>query len=169
MANEAAAVAADSSITSSLGFTNDTPNAGTMPYPGIALSTSYGTILNGADEVRLRNATGPVDQREVLSYRARDIKSVNTVNKIYYPSRVQSGVEFGVRLDEVLRTKDSNGFIICDEPIVLSISFKAPLSSNMSNDILTTIFERAYAAVLDESGKPDWLGIMTGALNPLIN
>lgn len=154
-------------ITSSLGFTNTSSDGPVVSLPNIAIQDNYGTVRNEATEVRLKNSTGPVDQKEIITFRAREIKSINTYNKIYYPARVQEGVEFGIRLDEVLRTQDSNGFIICDEPIVLSVAFKAPLSSNITEEILDEIFKRLYDAAY-VGGQPHWLTIMGGSLNPLI-
>lgn len=172
MATSAAAEAALSEVTlnSSLGFTN-TIAGGTMSKTNLQLAANYGSV-NSPDpdeETRLKNKTGPVDQREIVSYRNRSIKTVNTYNKIYYPARVQAGEEFGIRLDEILRTQDSNGFIICDEPIVLAISWKAQLSNNMTNAVLNEIFSRALGAIpVDEDGNPDWLTLMMGSTNPLI-
>lgn len=168
MATNTAAIAA--TLNSSLGVTNTT--AGT-PVTGVDLkiTANYGQINAPvpAEETRLKNKTGPVDQKEILSYRNRRIDSVNTYNKIYYPARVTAGQEFGIRLDEILRTEDENGFILCDEPIVLSVSFKAPMSSNLTNAILNTIFQRMMGAVpVDANGKMDWLSLMMGSTNPLV-
>lgn len=168
MATQTAAVAA--TLTSSLGFTNTT--AGTaVTGTNLQITANYG-LINApvpAEETRLKNKTGPVDQKEILSYRNRRIESVNTYNKIYYPARITAGQEFGIRLDEILRTKDENGFILCDEPIVLTMSFKAPMSSNLTNAVLNTIFQRAMGAVpVDGDGKMDWLSLMMGSTNPLV-
>lgn len=168
MATTTAAIAA--TLKSSLGVTNTT--AGT-PVTGVDLkiTANYGQINAPvpAEETRLKNKTGPVDQKEILSYRNRRIESVNTYNKIYYPARVTAGQEFGIRLDEILRTEDENGFILCDEPIVLSVSFKAPMSSNLTNAILNTIFQRMMGAVpVDADGSMDWLSLMMGSTNPLV-
>lgn len=169
MATEAAALAT-ATLTSSLGFTNTT--AGTaVTGTNLQITANYGQINapTPAEETRLKNKTGPVDQKEILSYRNRRIENVNTYNKIYYPARITAGQEFGIRLDEILRTKDENGFIVCDEPIVLSISFKAPMSNNLSNDVLNSIFKRMMGAVpVDAAGAMDWLSLMMGSTNPLV-
>lgn len=170
MSTQQAAVAATSTLKSSLGFTNTT--AGTaVTGTDLKITANYGQINapSPAEETRLKNKTGPVDQKEILSYRNRRIESVNTYNKIYYPARVVAGQEFGIRLDEILRTEDENGFILCDEPIVLSISFKAPMSNNLTNDVLNTIYKRMQGAVpVDADGNMDWLSLMMGSTNPLV-
>lgn len=168
MATQAAAVAA--TLESSLGFTNTTAGSA-VTGTNLQITANYG-LINApvpAEETRLKNKTGPVDQKEILSYRNRRIDSVNTYNKIYYPARITAGQEFGIRLDEILRTKDENGFILCDEPIVLTVSFKAPMSSNLTNAVLNTIFQRVMGAVpVDADGKMDWLSLMMGSTNPLV-
>lgn len=161
---------AEVTLSSSLGFTNTTAGAA-INSTDLKIQVNYGMINapRPAEETRLMNKTGPVDQKELISYRNRHIDSVNTYNKIYYPARVTSGQEFGIRLDEVLRTQDSNGFIICDEPIVLSISYKAPMSSNISNQVLTEIFSRALGALdRDADGNIDFMSLMMGSTNPLM-
>lgn len=163
----AAALAA---LTSSLGFTN-TKVGTALPTTDLELTSNYGMVSapRPAEETRLMNKTGPVDQKELISYRNRSIDSINTYNKIYYPARVTSGQEFGIRLDEVLRTKDENGFIIADEPIVCTVSFKAPMSNNMSNAILSQIFGRLAGAIpKDSEGNQDWMSLMMGSTNPLV-
>lgn len=168
MATQSAAVAA--TLESSLGFTNTTAGS-SVTGTNLQITANYG-LINApvpAEETRLKNKTGPVDQKEILSYRNRRIDSVNTYNKIYYPARITAGQEFGIRLDEILRTTDENGFIICDEPIVLTVSFKAPMSSNLTNAVLNTIFQRVMGAVpVDANGKMDWLSLMMGSTNPLV-
>lgn len=165
-----AAVLAAATLSSSLGFTNT--KAGTaITGTDLEITSNYGQVNapRPAEETRLMNKTGPVDQKEILSYRNRHIDSINTYNKIYYPARVTSGQEFGIRLDEVLRTEDENGFIICDEPIVLSVSFKAPMSNNLTNAVLTTIFKRMMGMIaVDATGNMDWLSLMMGSTNPLV-
>lgn len=157
-------------LTSSLGFTN-TSEGVAYPTVDLKIGANYGQVNapKPAEETRLMNKTGPVDQKELISYRNRRIDAVNTYNKIYYPARVTAGQEFGVRLDEILRTSDENGYIICDEPIVLSISFKAPMSSNLTNEVLNAVFQRAIGA-LDQNndGTLDWMSLMMGATNPLV-
>lgn len=170
MSTTATAVAATATLSSSLGFTNTA--AGTaVTGTDLKITSNYGQINapSPAEETRLKNKTGPVDQKEILSYRNRHIDAVNTYNKIYYPARITAGQEFGIRLDEILRTEDENGFILCDEPIVLSVSFKAPMSSNLTNDVLNTIFKRMMGAVpIGADGSMDWLSLMMGSTNPLV-
>lgn len=169
MSINTAALAA-STLKSSLGFTNVSEGS-TVTGTNLQITANYGQINapTPAEETRLKNKTGPVDQKEILSFRNRRIDSVNTYNKIYYPARITAGQEFGIRLDEVLRTEDENGFIICDEPIVLSVSFKAPMSSNLTNEVLNTIFKRMIGAVpADPNGNMDWLSLMMGSTNPLV-
>lgn len=170
MASTQTAAVAATALTSSLGFENTA--AGTaVTGTDLKITANYGQINAPvpAEETRLKNKTGPVDQKEILSYRNRRIEAVNTYNKIYYPARVTAGQEFGIRLDEILRTKDENGFILCDEPIVLSVSFKAPMSSNLTNSVLNTIFQRVIGAVpIGSDGAPDWLSLMMGSTNPLV-
>lgn len=153
-------------MSSSFSFTNTT--AGTsVPTTKLAPSSSYAKTMDEPTEARLSNKSCTLDQGEIITYRCREIANVATVQQVLYPARVQSGVEYGVRLDELLRTKDSDGNILCDEPIVATLTIKNPKSSNITDEIISQVVARLLGACYNESeGRYRWGDLMRSALVP---
>lgn len=154
---------------SSFGFKNKEAGS-SVPTTAIGAKTNYAPVpasLPG-QEYTVTNSTCPVDQGEQISYRSRAIKSVVSSLPIVYPARVSGGVEFGVRVDEILRTKDSNDVVLCDEPIVCTVTFKAPRSSNISAEILDEVWARTVGSLYDATNsRYRFIDLMKTALEPV--
>lgn len=153
-------------LVSSFAFTNSTAGK-SVATTNVGLVSNYARIMDEPTEARLNNLTAPVDQGELVTLRCRKVARVATEQQIMYPARVEAGVEYGIRIDEILRTVDPNGVIICDEPIVASITIKHPLSSNISDEIVTQVFTRLLGACYDQTNsKYRWGDLMRQALLP---
>lgn len=156
-------------VTSSFGFTNTTAGS-TLPSTAVGMKTNYAPVpaTQPGQEYTVTNSTCPVDQGEMVSYRSRAIKQVSSALPIVYPARVAGGVEFGVRIDELLRSVDANGVILCDEPIVCTVTMKAPRSSNITQDVLDTVWKRTLGALYDATNKRyRFSDLMKTALEPV--
>ena len=152
--------------TSSFTFTNVTAGD-KVDTVAVGPVSSYAKIQDEPTEVVLTNKTATIDQPELISYRGRKIDRVATVNTISYPSKVQEGVEYGIRLDEVLRTVDATGNILFDDPIVASITFKHPRSAAITNNVMTTVLGRLLGALYDTTAdKYRFDDLMRQALAP---
>lgn len=160
-------------LKSSFAFTNTTASAAEVDPINMGMVTNYGPITSKkpGEEFPMTNTTCPNDQGELVTYRARPISTVNTELPVMYPGRVRSGVEFGVRLDEILRTTDeTNGFIIQDSPIVCSVAFKAERNAVITADVLNQVWMRALGALYDETTSTwRWADLMKNALQPITN
>lgn len=155
--------------TSSFTFTNVTAGDN-VAMTAMQMVTNYAKTQDEPSEAVLTNKTASIDQPEVISYRGRKIDRVATVNTISYPCKVQEGVEYGIRLDEVLRNKDANGNILYDDPIVASITFKHLRSAYVTPAIMTQILGRLLGALYDETTDTFRFGdLMRQALVPSEN
>lgn len=164
-----AAAAEATSLVSSFGFKNSETGA-TVPTTNVKLVDNYARIMDEPTEARLNNLTAPVDQGELVTLRCRKVARVATEQQIMYPARIEAGVEYGIRIDEILRTVDPTGRIVCDEPIVASITIKHPLSSNISDEIVTQVFNRLLGCCYDQTNtKYRWSDLMRQALLPTSN
>lgn len=147
-------------LTSSFGFTNNTDGKA-MTSKALGLLTNYGRKSDEPEEAILTNKTCGNDRGELVAIRSRAIPQVNSNLVIQNPAKVLNGVEFGVRLDEVLRTTDESGNIVCDEPIVMTLTVKSPMSSTVSSDIITQVFLRLCGTVYDATADcwrwNDWM------------
>lgn len=153
-------------MTSAFSFTNTTAGQ-TVGTVAIGAASNYAKTSDEPTEATLINKTASLDQGEVLTYRCREINQVATSQQVLYPARVLNGVEFGVRVDELLRTTDSAGAIVCDEPIVATLTIKCPKSSNINNAIITTVVNRLLGACYDQTAKKyRWDDLMRSSLVP---
>lgn len=156
-------------MTSSFSFTNVTAGD-SVSTVALAPVTNYAKRSDEPTEAVLTNKTCTLDQGELITYRCREINQVSSGLQVLYPAKVLNGVEFGVRVDELLRTKDSAGAIVCDEPIVATLTIKCPKSSNMTTGVIDTVVARLLGACYDETtNKYRWADLMRSALVPIEN
>lgn len=156
-------------LVSSFSFTNVT-SGDALPSTAVGLVTNYAKTMDEPTEARLTNLTAAVDQGELVTLRCRRVARVATEQQIMYPARVEAGVEYGVRVDEILRTTAPDGRIVCDEPIVASITIKHPLSSNINDELITQVFNRLLGCCYDTTNKKyRWGDLMRQALLPSSN
>lgn len=156
-------------MTSKFTFTNTTDGT-TVPTVAIAPVTNYAKTSDEPTEATLTNKSATIDQPEVITYRSRKIDRVATVNPISYPCKVSDGVEYGIRLDEVLRNTDDSGCILWDDPIVVSLTIKHQRSAFVTNEIVTQVVSRLLGAAYDETaGTYRWDDLMRSALVPVEN
>lgn len=155
--------------TSTFTFTNTTAgDNATMVALGMV--TNYAKTTDEPTEAVLTNKTATIDQPELVTYRGRKIDRVATQNTISYPCKVSEGVEYGIRLDEVLRNKDAAGNILYDDPIVATITFKHQRSAYVTSEILTQVLSRLLGALYDETtNKFRFNDLMRQALVPTEN
>lgn len=154
--------------TSSFGFSNTTDGTHSVTQKSISLTTNYAITQDSADVVTLNNKTAPIDQEEIISFRSRDIASVKSTANVQYPSPVSKGVEYSVRLDEVLSTIDStDASFRVDEPIVCTITFRHPKSGNITGSIMGTVFTRAISALMKADGTWRFDDLMRSSERPV--
>lgn len=153
--------------TSSFSYSNVT--AGTsVATTKMGPTTNYAKVMDEPTEARFTNKTASLDQGELVTYRSREIANVSTYQAVVNPPRfTPAGVEYGVRVDEILRTVNAEGDIVCDEPIVASLTIKHPKSSNVTSAIVTQVVTRLLGSVYDETAKAyRWDDLMRSALVP---
>lgn len=150
-------------------FSFNNTDAGTsVPTVKLAPVSCFAKTMDEPTEARFTNKTCSLDQGEILTYRGREIANVATLQQVLYPARVQSGVEYGVRLDELFRSYNADGSIMCDEPIVASLTIKHTKSSNITVDVINEVFSRLIGACYDETSKAfRWGDLMRSALVPV--
>lgn len=154
-------------LDSSFSFTNTTAG-GTVSTVALGLATNYAKTMDEPTEARITNKTASLDQGELITYRSREIPKVTTDLQVLYPARVLNGVEFGIRIDELYRTTDeTTGLIVCDEPIVATLTVRCPKSSNMTSEVITEVVSRLLGAAYDQTAKQyRWDDLMRSSLIP---
>jgi hypothetical protein len=154
--------------TSQFRFTNTTLGSNDVKQVALGLTANYALQQDSADVVKLNNKTAPIDAEEIISFRSRDIGKVPTPVNIQYPSPITSGVEYSVRIDDVLSTTDSvdTDFRV-DEPIVCSIAFRHPKSGNITGAHVAAVFQRAISTLMKADGTWRFDDLMRSAERPV--
>lgn len=155
-------------MSTSFAFTNTESTGKTLSIPKVGPITNYAKVEDEPTSCSLKNKTCPLDQGETLSYQCTPIAKVNSKLTSQNPAKVTSGVQYIVRLDELLRTTDEAGNIVCDEPITAILQIRHPLSGNVTPDIVNTVFSRLVGACYDSTKSAwRWKDLMLSALVPV--
>jgi hypothetical protein len=154
-------------MTSSFSFTNTSAMVGVTVAPvDLKPVTNYAKIEDEASTVALSNKTASLSQGEILSYGCQSIKTVSSKQKSVNPSKVSDGIQYQIRLDEMLRTVNDDSSVTIDEPIVMYLTVRHPLSSNITSSHIETVFKRLIGAAMREDGTFRFDDIMRSGLAP---
>lgn len=153
---------------SAFGFTNTTAGSNTVTPLALGLTTNYAVKTDKSDEAALNNKTAPIDIEEIVTYRSRDIATVNTSLNIQYPSPVKSGIQYQVQVEDTLSTTDTaDADFRVDEPIVMSLTVRHPKSGNISNTQVGTVFLRLISSLMKTDGTWRFDDLMRSAERPV--
>lgn len=148
------------------GCANGTANANfALKARDLKPVTNYARIEDEPTVAVLSNTTCPIDQAELLTYRCNEVDHVSTAQKIRNPAKVQDGVQYVVKLEDVIRTTLPNGDIV-DEPIVSYVTIRHPRSSNITHEVVDAVFERLIGACVRSDGSTRFDDLMRSALMP---
>lgn len=154
--------------TSSFAFTNTSDLSTGVTITGIKPKTNYALIAEQPTYVETQNKTAPLDQGERMTFRCQDVDKVSTAQSIQNPGKVRNGVQYVVKLEEILRTVDDAGNIVMDEPIVMYLTVRHQKSGNIKASHLDIIFKRLLGAMYDETAAEfRWNDLMRSALQPV--
>lgn len=155
-------------MSSNFSFTNTETTGKTLAIPKIGPIANYAKVEDEPTSCSMKNKTCKLDQGETLSYQCTPIEKVNSKLVSQNPAKVTSGVQYIIRLDELLRTTDEQGTVICDEPVTAMLQIRHPSSGNITPEVITTVFSRLVGACYD-STKSDWRwkDLMLSALVPV--
>lgn len=150
-------------------FTN-TANLETAVTPtDLKPVTVYAKSEDEPTRVVLKNKTCALDQGEVLTFMCKEVDKVSTSQHIQNPTKVPNGVQYVVKLEEILRSTDADGTVISDEPIVMYLTVRHQLTSNISDEIIGTVFKRLIGACYREDGTLRFNDLMRSALVPVVD
>jgi hypothetical protein len=156
-------------MTSSFGFSNKTVSENAIAPVAIGVTSNYAKIEDEPTAVVLSNRTCPLDQGELVTYRVNDVNKVSTSQTIQNPSRVRNGVQYVAKVEEILRTTDNDGNIICDEPIVAYLTIRHQKSGNITAAIITEVVTRLLGAIQKADGSYRWDDLMRSAIVPTVD
>lgn len=157
------------SKTSTFGYSNVTENTTTIKPIDLKVVTNYAKVEDEADVVVLSNKTAPLDQGELITFRANALEKVSSSQIVQNPALVRNGIQYVVKVEEILRTVDSVTGNIVDEPVVAYLTIRHQSSGNITPAIVTETVKRCLGACMRTDGTWRFDDLMRSALNPTTN
>lgn len=155
-------------MNSKFSFTNVTKSDKTQAMIKINTQADYALKQDEPDACVLTNTTASIDQPELVTYQASTLNKVPCKITNMNPPRVSNAVQYGVRLDEVLRVSDTDGNTLYDLPIVANLTIKHNMDCAITSDIVDTVVARLIGALHKPDGSTRVSDLMRSALKPTV-
>lgn len=153
-------------ISKAWGFTNNTDSTYKLT-PKVIDPASYALTTDDPGKCVLKNTTSPIDQVEVLTYQASDIKAVNQTEKNMYPPQVEDGRTVTVKLEDKIRlTSSVDDTFMVDLPVSCNISWRFTKNAQVSASDLFLMLARVVGACQTTAGTSLIGNLMVMDLNP---
>lgn len=151
------------------GFTNLTENTTSVKPIDLKIVTNYAKIEDEADVAAFSNKTAPLDQGELITFRANALEKVSSTQVIQNPAPVRNGIQYVIKVEEILRTTDDATGSIIDEPVVAYLTIRHQLSGNVTPALVTEAVKRCLGACMRTDGTWRFDDLMRSAVNPSTN
>lgn len=150
------------------GFTNNSDSSNEITLKSLGLTSNYALTAEDANNAVLSNRTAPIDAEEIVTFRTRSISTVNTDLNIQNPSKVKSGIQYQVQLEDTLVTTDTeDASFRVDEPVVALLTIRHPRSGNITEAHVGQIFTRLISCLMKSDGSWRFADLMRGAERPI--
>jgi hypothetical protein len=152
MANEVKSTKSDASVkavpgSSNFSFSNTENSMLTIRPTVIKPMTEYAKVKSDAELAVYSNLTCDLDRPELISYNCSKLDKVTTQIPLAFPMPNRSGVTYGVKVEDILRTITPQGDVVGDEPIVMYLTIRHQTTGNMTADRVEQIFKRLIGAL----------------------
>lgn len=154
--------------TSKFGYTNTDKLTATTSMVDMKMHSLYAKVEDEPTSAVMSNKTCPLDQGELITYRAQPVDRVSSSQKIQFPAQQRNGVQYVIKCEEILRTTDADGKVIMDEPVVAYLTIRHQTTSNITDALITEVVSRVLGAAYDKTaGCYRWGDLMRSALVPV--
>lgn len=153
-------------------YTNATVRSGqtTQEY-ALGLTSNYAVDIDGDKRVVLDNLTTGLTKpkKEVIEFWFNNIATVDTEARIEYPTPIKSGVQYGIKLHEVV-TKTMPDGSIQESPVVVQLQIRHQLDDAVTESVLQSCMERLLSCLRRESDNSyRFDDLVRGALRPKVD
>lgn len=147
------------------GFLNDTDASFTIKPKALGFKDNYAIIVDDPNSAEYTNVTSPMDQGELVSFKGENRPKVSTSQDILYPPAVTSGVQYVIKVEDILSTtSDTDANFRVDEPIVAYLTIRHPRSSNVQPSHIEEMVKRVLGACYKSDGTSRFSELMRLAL-----
>lgn len=159
-------------MSSTFSFTNVSDFTDTLTPTLVGPVANYAKIADEPTYCVLSNRTAALDQGELITYRANDVKKVSTSLVVQNPLPITNGIQYVIKVEEILRTADASGNIVGDEPIIAYLTIRHQKSGNITSELVDQVVRRLYGACYEDGGTaavPRWNDLMRSSLVPQVD
>lgn len=157
-------------ITTSFGFTNTTASTHTVAPTNLKMKTNYALIEDEPESCVMSNKTCPIDQGELVSYKCQTVKNVSTAQDVLYPAKVQTGIQYVVKVEDLLSVKsDTDPNFRTDLPIVAYLTIRHTKNGAITDDIIGSVVNRLLGACQKADGTWRFNDLMRSSLKPEVD
>lgn len=150
---------------STFAFQNNDASTNKVASVNLGVVENYAKVTDEPTLAVLSNKTCTLDQGELLSYRCNPVSQVTTSLRSQNPTRVTDGVQYVIKLEELLRTELGDKTVV-DEPIVAYVTIRHQKSGNITGSIIDQVYQRLQGAILKSDGTTRFNDLMRSALVP---
>lgn len=154
-------------LESAFGYTNTQASDKTIAPISLGMVSNYALVEDEPTSCVVSNTTAPLDQGELISYKCQSVKNVSTQQDILYPSSVTAGIQYVVKVEDILSTTSSTDPTFrMDTPIVAYLTFRHAKNAVITDDMITGILQRLLGACVKNDGSWRFGDLMRSSLRP---
>lgn len=146
-------------------FSNKDKRTITLPIVDID-TNQYAVREDEPETCTIVNTTTAIDQPELITYQCGTMNKVPSKVTNLYPPQVPNAVQYGVRLDELLRLTTDAGEEICDLPITATLTFRHPSNAAVTAAVVEELLQRLIGALYKSETETRINDMMRLAIRP---
>lgn len=154
-------------INSKFGFTNTSPSTQQVTPVALGITENYALVEDEPTSCVMSNVTAPIDQGELISFKCQPVKSVSTTQDILYPGKVPAGIQYVVKVEDILSTtSDTDPTFRVDTPVVAYLTVRHTKNSAVTGEMIAKVVERLIGACRKDDGSWRFDDLMRSSLRP---
>lgn len=154
-------------IKTSFGYTNKTASAHTVAPVDVKMASNYALVEDEPTSCVMSNKTCPIDQGELVSYKCQTVKNVSTAQDVLYPAKVQTGIQYVVKIEDLLSvTSDTDPNFRTDLPVVAYLTIRHTKNGAITGEVIAEVVNRLIGACRKTDGSWRFDDLMRSSLKP---
>lgn len=157
-------------LTTKFGFTNTTASSKTVAPVDVKMKSNYALIEDEPSSCVMSNKTCPIDQGELISFKCQTVKNVSTAQDVLYPAKVQTGIQYVVKVEDLLSvTSDTDPNFRTDLPVVAYLTIRHTKNGAITDEIISQVVSRLLGACRKADGTWRFGDLMRSSLKPEVD
>jgi len=148
-------------------FTNVEANDSNVTVYNIE-PADYAQLKDEPNMYKMSNTTAGVDTPEIITYQCGKLTKVplSEEMKSNFPSPSIGGIQYGVKVEELLRVQREDDTVVHDLPVSVCITFKHARTASITESDLMQVLGRALGALFKADGSNRLADMMRFCIKP---